>query len=123
GGLRGIVEEELVEAVEDIGDAVALACEQPQPGPDQADDDGGLRPLALDVTDGEAPAALAGREEVVEVAARSALVAGLVDECAAHAGDLGDGAGQQAALEHGADGGLAGVLPCGADGERDPAAE
>ncbi len=29
GGLGGVVEEELVEAVEDVGDAVALAGEEP----------------------------------------------------------------------------------------------
>src|SRR4051794_107525 len=78
--LRGVVEEQLVEAVEDVGDAVALAGEQPQPGPGEADHHGGLGPLALDVADGEAPAAGAGREEVVEVSAGPALVAGLVDE-------------------------------------------
>ncbi len=123
GGLGGVVQEELVEAVEDVGDAVLLAGQQPQPGPGEPDDDGGLGALALDVADGEAPAAVAGREEVVEVAAGAALVARFVDEGAAHAGDLGDGAGQQPALEDGADGGLAGVLAGGADGERDPAAE
>src|SRR5690606_39981534 len=48
GGLGGVVEEQLVEAVEDVGDLVALAGQQPQPGPDQADDDGRLRALALD---------------------------------------------------------------------------
>ncbi|GAA4959626.1 hypothetical protein GCM10023238_28050 [Streptomyces heliomycini] len=123
GGLGRVVEEELVEAVQDVGDVVALAGEQPQPGPGQTDDDGGLGALALDVADGEAPAAVPGGEEVVEVAARSALVAGFVDEGAAHAGDLRDGAGQQSALQDGADGGLAGVLPGGPDGERDPPPE
>ena len=122
GGVRrlgGVVEEELVEAVEDVGDAVALAGEQPQPGPGEADDHGRLGALALDVADGEAPAAVAGREQVVEVAAGPALVARLVHERAAHAGDLGDRAGQQSALQDAADGGLAGVLAGRADGERD----
>ncbi|MGX1221822.1 hypothetical protein RKD42_003081 [Streptomyces ambofaciens] len=122
-GLGGVVEEELVEAVEDVGDAVLLAGQQAQPGPGEPDDDGGLGALALDVADGEAPAAVTGREEVVEVAAGAALVARFVDEGAAHARDLRDGAGQQSALEYGADGGLPGVLAGGADGERHPAAE
>src|SRR6185312_468043 len=52
-GLRGVVEEELVEAVEDVGDTVALAGQQPQPGPGEADHDGRLGALALDVADGE----------------------------------------------------------------------
>lgn len=123
GGLGGVVEEELVEAVEDVGDAVLLAGQQPQPRPGEADDDGGLGALALDVAHGEAPAAVARREQVVEVAAGAALVPRFVDEGAAHTGDLRDGAGQQAALEYGADGGLPGVLAGGSDGERHPAAE
>ncbi|GAA3234869.1 hypothetical protein GCM10020256_52310 [Streptomyces thermocoprophilus] len=46
-----------------------------------------------------------------------------MDEGAAHAGDLGERAGQQTALEDGADGGLPGVLAGGADGEGDAPAE
>ena len=80
-------------------------------------------PLPWTSPSDEAPAAVAGREQVVEVAAGPALVERLVDEGAAHAGDLGDRAGQQAALQDPADGGLAGVLAGRADGEGDAAAE
>ena len=84
-----LVEDGGVEALQDRGAAEALAGEQAQRVPGQAGDGGGLRARAADVADGEAPAAVADREEVVEVAADLVALAGrAVDDLDLDAGDL-----------------------------------
>ncbi len=123
GGLHRVVEEQPVEPVQHLPDAEALAGEEPQPGAGEAGDDGGLGTGALDVAEDEAPAVAGAREDVVEVAADHAVVARLVHEGAGDAGDVGDLAGEQSALEDAADGGLPGVGAGGPHGEAEPADE
>ena len=83
------VEDRGVEALQDRGAAEALAGEQAQRVAGQAGDGGGLGARAAHVADGEAPAALADREEVVEVAADLVALAGrAVDDLDLDAGDV-----------------------------------
>lgn len=123
GRLHGVVQEEPVEPVEDLPHAEALPGQQTQPGPGEAGDDGGLGSAALDVPEHETPAAAGAGEEVVEVAADHAVVTRLVHQGAGDPGYLGDLAGQEAALQDAADGGLPGVGAGGAHGEAHPAYE
>ena len=90
----------------------------------QRGDRGGLRALALDVADQRRPAAVAGAVEVVEVAAElDALAGGVEAHGGRQAGDGGQRARPQRALQRARDRALAAVQPRVGDRPRRELAE